>query len=198
MADIPPQSLYELLEKERRERIEKTARSEEGIAGAGLLLAYAAAKAEIRPPLNIIRDPKPRLEGQRSGIGGKFEFSLSHTKGLSLCATSLFPVGTDAELIRPVAPKLYKRLNIPFSNDNEGFFRYWTAFESVYKLFGGKYGLFDIALKEREGGFTGPEGCTVKTIREGEHIISVAGALPITFTKISATELESALRFWGN
>jgi len=188
MTDEAPKELYFLLEEERLAGLNKNPRSDkDSIAGAGLLLAYAAAIRGIKSPLKIIRNQspaaKPRLKNNA------FEFSLSHTLGLSLCAVSDKPVGADAELIRPVQPELCKHFNIPCKTDEAGIAG-WTALESVYKLFGGKYKMTEITLKESAGGFIGNEGCAVSVVRIDSHILAVAGAEPVNFIKISAQGLK--------
>lgn len=77
-------------------------------------------------------------------LPGGPEFSLSHTKGAVILAVDRAPVGVDVERIRPVSPKLPRRIMSPkeyawFSvrgSQPEDFFTLWTLKESYYKALG--------------------------------------------------------------
>ena len=71
-------------------------------------------------------------------------FSISHTRGFVCCATSLSPVGVDAEYIRPINPNIInkvcgaeeKRAVLEAENVTTEFFKYWTLKESYIKMIG--------------------------------------------------------------
>ena len=60
-----------------------------------------------RHPILLTQDKKPYMEGM--------EFSLSHSRELAICVVSDFPVGVDAETIRPFKEQLMLR----FFTENE-------------------------------------------------------------------------------
>lgn len=72
------------------------------------------------------------------------EFSLSHTKTMAFCAIGDYPVGVDAETIRPVRPRVPERTMNPaelewiaaFEDRDTAFLRLWTAKEAWVKLTG--------------------------------------------------------------
>lgn len=63
-------------------------------------------------------------------------FSLSHTKGLAVCAIGKVPVGVDAERPRELRPGTVEKLLSPEEAAEFDFFRIWTLRESCYKLTG--------------------------------------------------------------
>lgn len=120
--------------------------------GAGVLLCRALSAAGFDgSELNISygEHGKPYFPG----ISDKFQFSLSHSGNMAMCAFSYsddgkaVPVGCDIELVRKTdikiakrffAPEEYERI-ISLSDENERadlFFRYWTLKESYIKLTG--------------------------------------------------------------
>ena len=120
--------------------------------GAGVLLCRALSAAGFDgSELNISygEHGKPYFPE----ISDKFQFSLSHSGNMAMCAFSYsddgkaVPVGCDIELVRKTdikiakrffAPEEYERI-ISLSDENERadlFFRYWTLKESFIKLTG--------------------------------------------------------------
>jgi hypothetical protein len=157
MAGDIPSEAYKFIEPER-------AAKGGSKAGAGLLLAYAAyiTGNAKKFPLEIIRSAdggKPRIKNS------SFEFSLSHTKNLSVCAYSDFPVGVDAEYIRPVNMGLYERFNVPRSDNPEDFIRFWTEYEAGCKL--------------------GQPSPAFHTVKYDNYIITAAGTGSAEFTKVT-------------
>lgn len=77
-------------------------------------------------------------------IENGLNFSISHTRGFVCCATSLSPVGIDAEHIRPVNPNIInkvcsaeeKRAILDSDDVAARFFKYWTLKESYIKMIG--------------------------------------------------------------
>lgn len=69
-------------------------------------------------------------------------FSISHTNDLIVCAVDFVPLGIDVEKIRPVGQGVIQKLlpeqksyikNAPVGNEDEYFFRVWTAGEAYVK-----------------------------------------------------------------
>ena len=71
-------------------------------------------------------------------------FNLSHANGICVSAVGSFPMGVDVEPIRPLRPKVIRRicteeerqLIAQASNPDEAFFRIWTLKESYVKAIG--------------------------------------------------------------
>lgn len=63
-------------------------------------------------------------------------FSISHTRGLVLCAFGEQEVGADVEGAREVSPALRRRVLSPEEAAQFDFFEVWTLRESYYKLSG--------------------------------------------------------------
>lgn len=80
----------------------------------------------------------------KPGVPGGPEFSLSHTKGAVVLAVDPDPVGVDVEALRPISPKLPRRVLSGqefawFSARGSrpaDFFTLWTLKESYYKALG--------------------------------------------------------------
>ena len=71
----------------------------------------------------------------------QLHFNLSHATGICVSAVGSFPMGVDVEPIRPLRPKVIRRicteeerqLIAQASNPDEAFFRIWTLKESYVK-----------------------------------------------------------------
>lgn len=122
---------------------------------AGEMLARKMlAKHHGIAPENIVI--KTSQQGKPYAVGCA-EFSVSHTDGLAVCCVcDGSPVGIDTEKIRPVDPKILKRVctqsdlnyvlkksasfdSLPKAFDKpqlERFFKLWTAKESYFKCCG--------------------------------------------------------------
>ena len=74
----------------------------------------------------------------------QLHFNLSHATGICVSAVGNFPMGVDVEPIRPLRPKVIRRicteeerqLIAQASNPDEAFFRIWTLKESYVKAIG--------------------------------------------------------------
>ena len=90
----------------------------------------------------IERDEK----GRPFAFGGDFDFNVSHTDDLAVCAISSARVGVDTEKIRALPDRdrfitrYFSKNEIDYiegSNDkDEAFFRVWTRKEALLKLSG--------------------------------------------------------------
>ncbi len=112
----------------------------EGSAFARSLLALAWARVYggDLPEVEYPERGKPFFPAHRD-----VHFSLSHTKGLVLCAFGDKEVGADVERRREVSPALEKRILSPEEAAQFDFFEVWTLRESYVKLSG-------------KGGMSGP------------------------------------------
>lgn len=91
------------------------------------------------PNSALVYDPmgKPELPGGP-------EFSLSHTVGAVVLAVDQAPVGVDVESVRPISPRLPRRVMsgaeygwfLARGSRPEDFFTLWTLKESYYKALG--------------------------------------------------------------
>ena len=81
--------------------------------------------------------------------------SLSHTEGAAVLALSDAPVGVDVERIRPIPPRLGRRVG---AGTPEAFWRQWTAAEAEAKRAGRGAGAILAALRgaEEAAGNGGP------------------------------------------
>ena len=81
--------------------------------------------------------------------------SLSHTEGAAVLALSDAPVGVDVERIRPIPPRLGRRVG---AGTPEAFWRQWTAAEAEAKRTGRGAGAVLAALRgaEEPAGGGGP------------------------------------------
>lgn len=78
-------------------------------------------------------------EGGKPFVPGlPWEFSLSHSGELILCAVAPFPVGADIQRVRPVSPALLRRAARAGyeGSGGEDFFRWWTCQEAAGKFTG--------------------------------------------------------------
>ena len=74
----------------------------------------------------------------------QLHFNLSHATGICVSAVGSFPMGVDVEPIRPLRPKVIRRICTEeerqfiaqASNPDEAFFRIWTLKESYVKAIG--------------------------------------------------------------
>lgn len=103
------------------------------------LLSFAAARVwgcETLPPMTRSELGKPSFPDHP-----QWQFSLSHSGGLCLCALSSRPVGVDVEQVRPCRPGLpayvmsEEELSA-FDGSWEDFTRVWTLKEAYCKYLG--------------------------------------------------------------
>ena len=164
-----PLSCPELLQKlspERQQKVHnsKHEKSRKQSMGAGLLLQKVLALYHMEMSSVVVGEHgKPMLEG--------FEFNLSHSGNLVICAVSDKPVGCDVEQLRKaperVAERYFSESEKEYLNQFGGedydteFFRLWTMKESYVKMTGEGMGLplgaYEIVL-----------GDCARVIRNGE------------------------------
>ncbi len=108
-----------------------------GLSAYGMLVSVLNKKG-IYDRIRFYENGKPYIEGN------PVYFSLSHTRGLAVCAVSDFPVGIDAEMLRETKMSAMKRFTqaeqsyIHTSDDmKKAFFTVWTGKESAVKVLGG-------------------------------------------------------------
>lgn len=109
------EQVYFCLSESRRrkaDRIHMPEQRRQSLA-AGALLEYLLKKGNVAEPFSygMTQGGRPflcSLQGRNREEEGIY-FSLSHTKGLAVCAVAPFPVGIDAEYIRNGREKIAKR-----------------------------------------------------------------------------------------
>lgn len=114
----------------------------------------SAKKAGLDPPSSFIKDHR----GAPMPENGVW-WGLSHKPEVVAGAASVFPVGLDVEIMRPVSPRLMQKIATEDEIrllKNEGdlaFFKIWTAKEAVLKAAGdGMSGLGKCRLCSIESG----------------------------------------------
>ena len=109
-----------------------------------------------------------RTENGKPYVDSDVYFSLSHTKGLTVCAVSRENIGVDAEMLREMKnkEKILKRYHISEKEkvSDKEFFEKWTQFESRIKFFGETLHFCHKAKTEKKH---------IKTFNLGEYIISI-------------------------
>lgn len=128
-------ALAALLPPERLERMECL---KDRSRRAGPLWAYGLLRAALRDRLDWNSLPEVALTDRGKPYFPDFpsvEFSLSHTRGAVLAALHHKPLGVDIETLRPVPPRLGRRLAGLWTTE-EDFFRLWVRREARTKRTG--------------------------------------------------------------
>lgn len=93
--------------------------------------------------------------GKPHAIDLPIHFSVSHSKGIVVCAVSDKPIGVDIEFLRTIDPRIIHRycddaeLAYLNSDPQTNFFELWTAKEAYTKLIGiGLAGMGSVHLAE--------------------------------------------------
>lgn len=137
-------------------------------ARARSIVAEATVRLEIVQTLRLLHGDIAILRGRggKPYLGGvpSFQFNISHSGGLCVCAFDSLPVGVDVEKIRPinynaVAERCFTAREIAeldgSERPEEEFFRIWTGKESIAKQRGtglaGELKRLDTAALTRDG-----------------------------------------------
>jgi 4'-phosphopantetheinyl transferase len=107
------------------------------------VLACYLARPSVR--VELVADPGGRLRASTAGRPVPFEFSVSASDGIALCAVAARPVGVDVERVRPaidwgpVARRFFSAAERDAirRGDPDTPFRIWTFKEAVIKARGG-------------------------------------------------------------
>ena len=146
LPDLPFSGCAPLLGRVSEKRREKIGRLRNDDARTASLFAALLARMAVSGFSGV---PSGALSFDVSEKGKPYclnagcEFSVSHTKGMIVCAVSPVPVGADAELIKPPPEKVAKyftereREYIFSGGMTAGrFFRVWTRKEAYGKMTG--------------------------------------------------------------
>lgn len=195
--------LYFRLSESRRRKADRVYGPEQRrqSLAAGALLEYLLKKGKTKGPFfyGTTERGRPFLcssQGESREKEGLY-FSLSHTKGLAVCAVAPFPVGIDAEYVRKGREKIAKRFFhaeeqeyiLSSQNPEECFFSLWTQKEAWAKLT--DQPLADVLARN----FLDKE-CTENfscTCRRGDCLITVCAKSPVSLEKMDAVRLETVL-----
>ena len=190
VAETQWKEIYESLSEARRgkaDRIRIEEKRRQSMA-AGLLLECLLKEHGVPEPFcyGISGAGKPFLPGTTN-----IHFSLSHTKGMAVCALSDRPVGVDVERIRPIRENIARRYFdaeeqalLAGADREERFFEIWTRKEAEAKFLGVPL----MQLLERGS----RDEVMCKSWREGTHVVTLCddrGMFPGSVRFLPAEEL---------
>lgn len=121
----------------RLERVRDPSRRREALCAWTLLrlALWQSLGWRTLPEVELSEHGKPGFIGYSD-----IQFNLSHTAGAVLVGLSGQPIGVDVERIRPVSPRLMRRMGGVQTQDE--FFRRWVAMEAKGKRSG--YGVLSM------------------------------------------------------
>lgn len=146
---------YRRMDSSKKERVNRTI---DETAKKSIVAADMLARSLIAEWFGIHADSvKFSIDehGKPHATDLPIHFSVSHSKGIVVCAVSDKPIGVDIEYFRTINPKIIHR----YCNDDEltylnadphtNFFELWTAKEAYAKLIGtGLAGMGNVHLSE--------------------------------------------------
>ena len=156
--------------------------------------AYALLKKGLEqlglPPMQVLytENGKPYFEGD------PIFFSLSHTRGIAVCAISDAPIGVDIEEIRPKKIESLKRIAARMFNEKENkyldaynyelsaFYEIWVRKEAMVKRSG-------IGIK----GMIDADSCSSEVLSAtlGDYVLAVCKNPPESFDPEEVSDLIS-------